>query len=121
VSALPSTVKLRGTRNVGEMVSVLDNSDFRLLPNTNVNVTIVLAQHDNVLTLPREALRLDDSKPYVYEIVDNKLKRRDVTVAASNLTKVEISAGLSDKTQVALNTTAANKSLRDGVTVKVVQ
>jgi len=66
-------------------------------------------------------LRLDDSKPYVYEIVDNKLKRRDVTVAASNLIKVEISAGLSDKTQVALNTTAANKSLRDGVTVKVVQ
>ena len=121
VTTLPSTVKLRGTRNVGEMVSVLDNHDFRLLPNTNVNVTIVLAQHENVLTMPREALRLDDSKPYVYEIVDNKLKRRDVTVAASNLISVEISGGLSDKTLVALNTTATNKSLRDGIPVKVVQ
>lgn len=121
VTTLPSVVKLRGTRNVGEMVSQLDNHDFRLLPNTNVNVTIVTAQHDDVLTMPREALRLDDSKPYVYEIVDNKLRRRDVTVAASNLTKVEVSSGVADKTLVALNTTAPNKSLRDGIPVKVVQ
>ena len=121
VTTLPSVVKLRGTRNVGEMVSQLDNHDFRLLPNTNVNVTIVTAQHDDVLTMPREALRLDDSKPYVYEIVDNKLRRRDVTVAASNLTKVEVSSGVADKTLVALNTTATNKSLRDGIPVKVVQ
>lgn len=121
VTALPSVVKLRGTRNVGEMVSQIDNHDFRLLPNTNVNVTIVTAQHDDVLIMPREALRLDDSKPYVYEIVDNKLRHRDVTVAASNLTKVEVSAGVADKTLVALNTTAPNKSLRDGIPVKVVQ
>ena len=121
VTTLPSTVKLRGTRNVGEMVSLLDNQDFRLLPNINVNVTVVLAQHDNVLTMPREALRIDDSKPYVYEITENKLKRRDVTVAASNLTKVEIASGLTDKSQVALTTTAPNKSLRDGIPVKVVQ
>lgn len=121
VSTLPSTVKLRGTRNVGEMVSLLDNKDLRLLPNINVNVTVVLAQHDDVLTMPREALRLDDGKPYVYEIVDNKLKRRIVSVAASNLTKVELAGGLTDKSQVALNTTAPNKSLRDGIPVKVVQ
>ncbi|HMK23424.1 MAG TPA: efflux RND transporter periplasmic adaptor subunit [Terriglobales bacterium] len=121
VTTLPSTVKLRGTRNVGEMVSLLDNSDFRLLPNTNVSVTIVTAQHDNVLTMPREALRLDDTKPYVYEILDNKLRRRDVSVATSNLTQVEINGGLNDKTMVALNTTAPNKSLRDGIPVKVVQ
>ena len=121
VTTLPSTVKLRGTRNVGEMVSQLDNHDFKLLPNTNVNVTIVMAQHDNVLVIPREALRLDDSKPYVYQIVDNKLHKQNVSVANSNLTKVEVSQGLSDKNQIALNTTAVNKSLRDGIPVKVVQ
>ena len=96
VTNLPSTVKLHGTRNVGEMVSLLDNSDFRLLPNINVNVTIVTSQHDNVLTMPREALRLDDSKPYVYQVIENKLRRRDVSVGASNLTRVEVSDGLSD-------------------------
>lgn len=120
VTTLPSTVKLRGTRNVGEMVSLLDNHDLRLLPNTNVNVTIVTAQHDNVLTMPREALRLDDTKPYVYQVIENKLRRRDVSVAASNLTEVEISNGLDDKSVVALNATATNKSLRDGIPVKVV-
>jgi len=86
-----------------------------------VNVTIVMAQHDNVLVIPREALRLDDSKPYVYQIVDNKLHKQDVAVATSNLTKVEVSQGLTDKSQIALNTTAVNKSLRDGIPVKVVQ
>ena len=121
VTNLPSTVKLRGTRNVGEMVSLLDNSDFRLLPNTNVNVTIVIAQHDNVLTMPREALRLDDSKPYVYQVIENKLHRRDVSVGASNLTRVEVSDGIGDNALVALNTTAPNKSLHDGIPVKVVQ
>jgi hypothetical protein len=44
-----------------------------------------------------------------------------VVVGASNLTKVEVSGGLTDKTVVALNTTAPNKSLRDGIPVKVVQ
>jgi len=121
VTNLPSTVKLHGTRNVGEMVSLLDNSDFRLLPNINVNVTIVTSQHDNVLTMPREALRLDDSKPYVYQVIENKLRRRDVSVGASNLTRVEVSDGLSDNALVALNTTATNKSLHDGSPVKVVQ
>jgi len=121
VTNLPSTVKLHGTRNVGEMVSLLDNSDFRLLPNINVNVTIVTSQHDNVLTMPREALRLDDSKPYVYQVIENKLRRRDVSVGASNLTRVEVSDGLSDNALVALNTTVTNKSLHDGSPVKVVQ
>jgi len=121
VTTLPSTVKLHGTRNVGEMVSQLDNHDFKLLPNTNVSVTIVLAQHDRVLMIPREALRLDDSKPYVYEIIDSKLHKKDVSVAASNLTKVEVSQGLTDKSQIALSTTAVNKSMRDGIPVKVVQ
>jgi len=86
-----STVKLHGTRNVGETAVILDNHDFRLLPNTNVSVTIIIAQHDGVLTIPREALRQDDSKPYVYQIVNDKLRRRAVVVAASNLTRIEVS------------------------------
>jgi len=121
VTTLPSAVKLRGTRNVGETTVVLDNHDFKLLPNTNVSVTIVTAQHDNVLTIPREALRQDDSKPYVYQVVDEKLRRREVSVAASNLTRVEVSDGLTDKDQVALNSMLSTKPLHDGSPVKVVQ
>jgi HlyD family secretion protein len=121
VATLPATVKLRGTRNVGEATIDLDNEDYKLLPNTNVSVGIIVAQHDNVLTIPREALRQDESGPFVYQITNNKLRRHPVGVAASNLTKVEVSSGLSDKDLVALNSTSNLKSLRDGSPVKVVQ
>jgi HlyD family secretion protein len=121
VATLPATVKLRGTRNVGEATIALDNEDYKVLPNVNVSVSIIIAQHDNVLTIPREALRQDDTKPYVYQIIEDKLRRHDVTVAASNLTKVEVSSGLNDKDVVALNSTSNMKSLRDGSPVKVVQ
>ena len=73
VSTVPSTVKLRGARNVGEVTSTVDNHDCRLLPNVNVGVTIITAEHSDVLTLPREAVRMDDTKPYVYQVVDGEL------------------------------------------------
>jgi HlyD family secretion protein len=86
-----------------------------------VSVTIIIAQHDGVLTIPREALRQDDSKPYVYQIVNDKLRRRAVAVAASNLTRIEVSDGLNDKDVVALSSMSPLRPLRDGSPVKVVQ
>src|SRR6185437_11987242 len=69
VSNVPAEVKLHGTRNVGETTCIVPNGDFKLLPNINVGVTIVTSEHSNVLTIPRESLRQDDSVPYVYQIV----------------------------------------------------
>ena len=117
VSTIPSTVKLRGSRNVGETTSIVDNRDLKLLPNINVGVTIVSAEHDNVLVVPREAVRNDDSKPYVLQIIGHELKRRDVETGLSNLTQVEIKSGVSAKDMV----TAASlngKPMGDGTQVK---
>lgn len=118
VRAVPAAVKLHGTRNVGETTCIVANDDFKLLPNINVGVTIVAAQHDNVLTVPREALRQDDSVPYVYEIVNNVLQRRSVQTSISNLTQAEITGGIAEHAQVALGSTNS-KPLRDGLNVKV--
>jgi len=118
VSTIPATVKLHGARNVGETTCLVDNHDLKLLPNTNVSVTVITAQHDNVLTIPREALRQDESKPYVYQIVGNVLHRRDVNVAASNLTRVEVT-NIPEDAVVALNS-FNTKPLRNGIPVKVV-
>jgi len=49
------------------------------------------------------------------------LRRHDVTVGTSNLTRVEVSSGLGDNDLVALNSTSTTKSLHDGSPVKVVQ
>ena len=118
VDTIPAAVKLRGTRNVGEITCIVDNSDFKLLPNINVGVTIVAAEHPNALTIPREAVRLDDSKTYVLEIVNNELRRRDIQPGISNLTRVEVSSGITSSALVAL--AAINgKPLREGTAVKV--
>ena len=118
VSTVPSTVKLRVSRNVGETTCVVDNHDLRLLPNVNVGVTIVIAEHSNVLTLQRDALRIDESKPYVYRIVDHRVKRQTIEFSLQNLTRVEITSGLSEGDAVALPTD--DKPLFDGAAVKVV-
>jgi HlyD family secretion protein len=119
VSTVPATVKLRVSRNVGETTCVVDNLDFRLLPNVNVGVTIVVAEHQNVLTLQRDALHIDDSKPYVYQIVDDHLKRQTLEISLQNLTRVEINGGLIEGDRVALPADES-KPLAAGVAVKVV-
>jgi HlyD family secretion protein len=121
VSAIPSTVKLHGARNVGEVTCTVDNHDMRLLPNVNVGVTIITAEHSGVLTLQREAVHMDDTKPYVYQVVNGTLQRRDVEVSLQNLTRVEISGGLPENAVVALSSVDASKSLTDGARVKIVQ
>ena len=119
VNTVPSTVKLRGSRNVGETTAVVDNRDLRLLPNVNVGVTIVVAEHNNVITLQRDALRIDESKPYVFKIVDHHVKHQTVEFSLQNLTRVEITSGLSEGDTVALPA-EESKPLSDGVAIKVV-
>jgi len=117
VNAIPSTVKLRGSRNVGETISIVDNRDRKLLPNVNVGVTIVNAQRDNVLVVPREAVRMDDSKPYVLQVVGHQLKRQDVETSISNLTQVEVVRGIALNDMVAISS-SNGKPIGDGTQVK---
>lgn len=119
VTTVPSTVRARGSRNVGETTCTVDNQDLRLLPSVNVAVTIVTAEHNAVLTLQRDALHADDSKLYVFRIVDGRLKRQPVEISLQNLTRVEIVSGLSEGDDIALPA-EENKLLFDGAAVKVV-
>ena len=117
VTEVPSTVKLHGARNVGETTSIVDNKDFRLLPNVNVGVTIITAEHENVLVVPREAVRNDDSQPYVLQVAGHVLKRQNVEMALSNLTQVEIARGLSANDVIAINS-VNGKPIGNGTQVR---
>jgi len=119
VSSVPSTVKPRGNRNVGETTCLIDNQDLRLLPNINLGVTIVVAEHNNVLTLQRDAMHIDDSEPYVFKIVADRIKHQNIQFSLQNLTRVEITSGLSEGDQVALPADEM-KPLVDGASAKVV-
>jgi HlyD family secretion protein len=119
VSMTPAIIKLHGTRNVGETTCVVDNPDLKLLPNVNVGVTIITAEHQNALTVPREAVRQEDNRTYVYQIQNDELLRRDVQTSISNLTQVEVTTGLADSALVAL-APLNSKPLRNGLAVRVV-
>jgi HlyD family secretion protein len=125
LNVVPSTVKLHGSRNVGETTCVVDNQDLRLLPNINVGVTIVTAEHINALTVPREAIHQGETKPgeikpYVFQVLNNELQRREVETSIFNLTEVEVIAGIPEHAIVALNS-VNSKPLHNGLAVKVVR
>lgn len=113
----PTTIVTYGTRNVGEALISVDDSDGSLLPNTNVTITVTLLDLENVLTVPREALRVDDAGDYVFQVVNNRLRRIPVKIGALNLTQVQIVSGISQGDVIAL-TAVDGSTLRSGLTVR---
>lgn len=120
VKQVPTTVVTLGTRNVGQFTCLVNNPGEKLLPNVNVNVSIITAQHENVLTVPREAIHQDDGKRFVFQVVDGELKRREVQTSLSNLTRMEVTQGLQDGAVVALST-ENQQPLKAGMSVRVIQ
>jgi multidrug efflux pump subunit AcrA (membrane-fusion protein) len=79
---------------------------------------VVTARQENALTVPREAIHQDANGQYVFQVVDGELKRRNVDTSVSNLTRVQVTKGLSDDATLALG--ALNmQSLKTGMQVKV--
>jgi HlyD family secretion protein len=120
LTRVPTSVTMVGTRTVGEITSEIDNKDRKLLPNVNVNVSIISARHDGALTVSREAVHDLDGKRYVYLITDEKVQAQEVKTGLSSLTRVEVVKGISEGAQVALGAINA-QPLRSGMEVKVVE
>ncbi|HEX4650855.1 MAG TPA: HlyD family efflux transporter periplasmic adaptor subunit, partial [Granulicella sp.] len=116
----PTTVITYGTRNVGECIITVDDAKGDLLPNTNVTVTVTTREDDNVLSVPREALHTDGLQSYVFRVVNKRLVRTPVQVGVVNLTRAEITSGLSVKDVVALNA-LNNTDLTNDLAIKPVE
>jgi HlyD family secretion protein len=120
VTRVPSTVVPRGTRNVGEVLVGVNNSDRKLLPNINVSVLITTAREDNALSVSREAVYQDNGKRYVYQVVNDVLKKAPVETGISNLTRIQIKSGVNEGVNIALGS-VNGAPLVDGAPVKVIQ
>lgn len=121
VLRLPSTIITYGqTRNVGEVLVSIDDYHDELLPDTNVRVTVTVANESNLLVVPHDALHFEQGASYVYRLEGDTLHRVPVTVGTVNLTDVQIVSGLKAGDKVALNTTNG-QPLSDGVPVRAVQ
>jgi HlyD family secretion protein len=117
VDRMPAEVSLLGTRSVGLVECVIDNSNGKLIPNVNVNVEIVGRRSDSALTLPKDAVSVEAGNHFVflYENGPSLVKRHLVTLGISTANRVEILQGLSDGQQVAI---AIDRKLADGMKVK---
>jgi HlyD family secretion protein len=118
VTRVPTTVSLHGSRTVGEVLASVDNEDLKLLPNVNINATVITAQHPNALTVPREAVRQDrNGSRFVLRIDGDELKRVPVDTAVSSMTRIEVTKGLQEGDRVALASIFGH-DLKDGMRVK---
>jgi HlyD family secretion protein len=115
---VPTTISSYGTRNVGETLISVDDANGVLLPNTNVTVTVMEVKHENVLSLPREALQTKGTSNSVFRIVGDRLVKTPVTVGLSNNERFEITGGLNEGDLVALGA-VTEADLSDGLRVKV--
>jgi HlyD family secretion protein len=130
IQLAPTTVIAYGTRSVGECIITVDDAKGDLLPNTNVNVTVITKQLFNALSIPRQALHIEGGSSFVYRVIGGKLVNTPVQFGAVNLARVtsagrsgdwvEITSGLTEKDTVALNATN-NRDLTNGLAVKTVE
>ena len=117
----PPPSSARGSRVVGEVLCKLDNSDHLLLPNVDVNTTIIVGSKADAITVPREAVREDGSHDYVYLLKDGHLHRQDVKLGISNLTRVEVVSGVSEGDVIAVQSFSPSAEWRGVSQVKVVE
>jgi HlyD family secretion protein len=118
VTQAPTTViTYNGTRNVGVCLISIDDANGELIPNTNVTVTVTIAQRFSGLSLPREALHSVGTGNFVFRLIDGKLVKTPVQIGVTNLTRFEITGGLSEGDIVALGATT-DVDLADGLRVK---
>ncbi|MGA2535842.1 MAG: HlyD family efflux transporter periplasmic adaptor subunit [Terracidiphilus sp.] len=120
VARLPTTVIAYTTRTVGETLIQIDGGDGQLLPDTNVQVTVTTSSEVGALTIPREALHVENGSTYVFKIVGDGLVRTPVTVGTSNLVLTPVLSGLQEGDIVATGTTNG-LPLQEGIPIKVVR
>jgi HlyD family secretion protein len=115
--SLPRQVVARGARSVGEVLCSVSDGQTALIPNTTVDVRILLNMRQNVLTVPRGAVEIEGSRRYVYRVESERLHRAEIKVGIANATEYEVLSGLKEGDTVAL---PGDAPLRDNRAVRVV-
>lgn len=102
VDQMPADIQALGSRQVGEVVCVIQNPGRDLIPGNNVDADIRTATVENAVVIPKETLRRDTGGDYVYRLAGDVIERRPVKIGVSNVTQSQIVEGLADGDSVAL-------------------
>jgi len=114
VDRIPTQVVAVGTRQVGEVIAIITNSENALIPGTNINAEIQSRVVDDALSIPKEAIRRRDGEVGVYMLRADALEWRPVELGVSSITRSQVVRGLSEGDAVALPT---DRELHHGMKV----
>jgi HlyD family secretion protein len=102
VENLPTQIVALNTRQVGEVVCLIDNEKGLLPPGANVNAEIRSAVVENALAIPKAALRRGEKGSGVLVLVGDRVEFRAVELGITSITHAEILSGLKESDAVAL-------------------
>jgi membrane fusion protein (multidrug efflux system) len=103
-----------GTRN-GRVVARVPNPGRKLLPGMSANVSAVLSERPNAITIPNEAVFANGNQSFVFVVkTDSTVARAAVTLGSQLADVVEVLQGLEPGTPVVR---AGHQKLFDGARV----
>ncbi|MDJ0938554.1 MAG: efflux RND transporter periplasmic adaptor subunit [Woeseiaceae bacterium] len=89
----------------------IDNSHGQLAPGMFARFEIAYEVHEDAMTIPTEALVLEDEQASVYVVADGQVTRRDITTGIESDGRIEIIGGLGEDEQIVI---VGHSALRDG-------
>jgi len=93
------------------------NPDHRLRPGFFARVRLLVAEHKDVLVIPRDCVLRSGMVNYVFVVNGGRAVRKDVKLGASQGDQVEVLAGLDEGETIV---TIGQQMLKDGSEVKIV-
>jgi HlyD family secretion protein len=102
VQRKPTSIQALGSRQVGEVLCIIENPGRELVPGTNVDAEIRTAVVESALVIPRETLRHDANGDYVFALKGDTVERRPVKTGTSSIALVQVAEGLAEGDAVAL-------------------
>lgn len=115
VEKVPSQIVPLGSRQVGEVLCMIDNPDRELAPGANVNAEIRSSVAENALVIPKEVIRRENNVTGVYVVAGDRLSWRPVQLGISSVTRTQVISGLAEGDRVALPT---DRPLSNGMQVR---
>ncbi|OGS43084.1 MAG: hypothetical protein A2539_09350 [Elusimicrobia bacterium RIFOXYD2_FULL_34_15] len=100
ISKIGQSIDLQ-TRTVPVEISVSNESDL-LKPGMFAKVELILSVHENVLTIPVDAIGEYDSKKYVYVVENSIANRKDIKTLIRQNNHIEVISGIDQNDSVVL-------------------
>jgi len=91
--------------------AIVDNKDGYLVPGMFARFTVAYEKHEDVLTVPSNAIVEEDDEMSIYVVVDGEVTRRVITTGISANGQVEILSGLAEEEEIVV---VGHSGLRDG-------